>query len=60
MRHLRLTFAEHPIDELFKNVVLEPFRDSPDPSKSRTGNKRYYSATQTDIWVTVTYKKDDN
>ncbi len=58
MRHPHLTFAEHPMDELSKNVVPEPIHDSLDPSKSRTGDKKYYSATQTDVWVTVTCEKD--
>ncbi len=44
MRHPHLTFAEHPMDKLSKNVVPEPVRDSPDPSKSQTGDKKYYSA----------------
>ncbi len=59
-RHLHLTFAEHPTDKLSKNVVLETVRDSPDPSESRTGDKRYYFATQTDVWATVTYEKDNS
>ncbi len=46
------------MDELSKNVVPEPVRDSPDPSESRTGDKKYYSATQIDIWVMVTCEKD--
>ncbi len=58
MRHPHLTFAEHPMDKLSKNVVPEPVCDSPDPNESRTDNKRYYSATQTDVWATVTYEKD--
>ncbi len=57
-RHPHLTFVEHPMDELSKNVVLELVRDSSDPSESWTGDKRYYSVTQTDVWVTVTCEKD--
>ncbi len=48
------------MDELSKNVVPELVHDSPDPSELQTGDKKYYSTTQMDVWVTVTYKKDSS
>ncbi len=46
------------MDELSKNVVPEPVCDSPNPNESQTSDKKYYSATQTDVWVMVTCEKD--